>query len=165
MPRLHFLFVLHRLFIHRNRYIYHLHGYPRGNIFVRSGTQRDVSSWGNILFYHLLKWIRKLERMISLPQRMPKLQLYMWYYRSIFSDIYTLLYMTISYLLTWPQLINFRVQVIPESMSNDSEDSQESDEEPVKLKTVLWCRDDSYGYTRGKYTSKNKLLIYNYCKC
>lgn len=99
MPRLHFLFVLHRLVIHRNRYIYHLHGYPRGNIFVRSGTQRDVSSWGNILFYHLLKWIRKLERMISLPQRMPKLQLYMWYYRSIFSDIYTLLYMTISYLL------------------------------------------------------------------
>ena len=40
--------------------------------------------------------------------------------------------------------MNFRVKVIAESMSHDSEDSQESDDEPFKMKTVLWCRDDSY---------------------
>ena len=51
--------------------------------------------------------------------------------------------------------INFRVKVLQEIMSSDSEDSQESDEEHVKLKTVLWCRDDSYGYTRGT-TKKQK---------
>ena len=43
----------------------------------------------------------------------------------------------------------------PISMPSDSDESADSSESGKggKMKAFLWCREESYGYTKGKYTN------------